>query len=460
SLSPLQADDEVLNEVVSYIEWLLSAVRPQKLLYLAIDGVAPRAKMNQQRSRRFLTAQESNGNTWDTNCITPGTEFMTKLADRLRCWIARNLTSNKSWEKAIILSDASVPGEGEHKIMNFIKAQTTPAKDFIYSVDGDLILLSLMQNEKHIDILRPNQGKGLIILSANTLQQRLAKTPPFFRSKDAINDWVFLWCLVKNDYLPRLPTFEMAEVSFDKLIAIWWKICGDECLTSNGTLNLTQFESLMKELTKEEGKRTMQEAVGAQNYDGLRLGEPGFKECYYEKHFGEKWTLEFSRKVVQAYVQGLCWLLEYDHRGVCSWRWFYPFHYAPLASDFVNLVEISKFDIDKPFKPFEHLMGVMPITSKNLLPQPLANLMVDENSSIAEFYPENVQVDRKVPPIKDVVLLPFVKEANLINEVNNVNSKLNDAEIARNNEGNNIVCFSTKHSLYDNLLDRFPAEYK
>ena len=76
--------------------------------YIAIDGVVPIAKMIQQRERRFKSAIEKKKereirekcgmetdsvDSWDTNAISPGTEFMEKLAGEISSWI--NATENK-----------------------------------------------------------------------------------------------------------------------------------------------------------------------------------------------------------------------------------------------------------------------------------------------------------------------------------------------------------------------------
>ena len=115
-------------------------VRPRRLLYLAVDGVAPRAKMNQQRSRRFRSSREAEelaatilardgqlpevSSRFDSNCITPGTDFMLKLGIAMTKWIEFKQKSDPFWANGadVVFTGPDVPGEGEHKVMDYIRA--------------------------------------------------------------------------------------------------------------------------------------------------------------------------------------------------------------------------------------------------------------------------------------------------------------------------------------------------
>jgi len=166
---------------------------------MAIDGVAPRAKMNQQRGRRFRSAKEAEDkekealrkvcqlfliitilnfifNTlfsyfkgeilpeekrFDSNCITPGTEFMVKLQKQLEYFVSMKLSTDPLWQKTqVILSGHQVPGEGEHKIMEFIRYQKSQpdynvdTRHCLYGLDADLMMLGLCSHEPLFSLLR------------------------------------------------------------------------------------------------------------------------------------------------------------------------------------------------------------------------------------------------------------------------------------------------------------------
>lgn len=137
-------------------------------------GVAPRAKMNQQRSRRFKAAKEAQERqaaappaaddarpVFDSNCITPGTPFMMRLGEHLRFFIRRRMEEDPVWAAlTVIFSGHEVPGEGEHKIMEHLrwarlaKAYPPNTRHCMYGLDADLVMLSLVTHEPHFCLMR------------------------------------------------------------------------------------------------------------------------------------------------------------------------------------------------------------------------------------------------------------------------------------------------------------------
>jgi 5'-3' exonuclease len=139
-----------LEIVVSSTLWMIRQVAPTVGVFLAMDGVVPMAKMRQQRLRRFtsvwLRTQEekadnaAKANRWDTNAITPGTVFMTRLRQRLERMIQEH---GSNWH----LSSSDEPGEGEHKILSAWRTGAYQGSVAVYGLDADLIVLSLLGME-------------------------------------------------------------------------------------------------------------------------------------------------------------------------------------------------------------------------------------------------------------------------------------------------------------------------
>uniref|UniRef100_A0A673B1G8 5'-3' exoribonuclease n=1 Tax=Sphaeramia orbicularis TaxID=375764 RepID=A0A673B1G8_9TELE len=641
-------EDEMMVAIFEYIDRLFNIVRPRRVLYMAIDGVAPRAKMNQQRSRRFRASKEGvelaeekhrmreeiiqRGGylppeeikeRFDSNCITPGTEFMDNLAHCLRYYIADRLSNDPGWKNVtVFLSDASVPGEGEHKIMDFIRRQRAqPNHDpnthhCLCGADADLIMLGLATHEPNFTIIReefkPNkprpcalcgqmgheikecQGtarekKGehdefaetmpvseqeFIFIRLCVLREYLAReltmaSLPFpFDFERSVDDWVFMCFFVGNDFLPHLPSLEIREGAIDRLVNIYKTVVHKTggYLTQNGYVNLERVEMIMqavgvaednifkkrkeddesfKRRQKEKKKRMKLEQQGpaylttgqfaphalgrrgqpepvhnarhqafnmrmqnmeqhnrdaAQSLkammrnsgnssagpsnssesrgvkrpaddsdsepepeDNVRLWEEGWKQRYYKTKFDVDVSDDgFRKKVVQSYVEGLCWVLRYYYQGCASWKWYFPFHYAPFASDFKDISEMFKeFEKEtKPFKPLEQLMGVFPAASGNFLPPTWRNLMSSPDSSIIDFYPDDFAIDLngKKYAWQGVALLPFVDERRLRAALADVYGDLTPEETKRNSLGSDVLFLSKSHPLFDFIHELYRTE--
>jgi 5'-3' exoribonuclease 2 len=115
--------------------------------------------------------------------------------------------------------------------------------------------------------------------------------------------------------------------------------------------------------------------------DRVRLYEEGWRYRYYQNKFSfhsenEEELKRFQKEVVRTYVIGLLWVAQYYYQGCPSWKWFYPFHYAPFASDFKDITSIDvRFEKGFPFRPLEQLMGVFPAASGKFLPATWRALM-------------------------------------------------------------------------------------
>ena len=391
-------DTIIINDVIQKIDVYVSIIRPSKTIYIAFDGVAPFAKMEQQRTRRYKSHFISNVQfsdatmpppfTWNTSAITPGTRFMEKLSNRMNYHFKNS--EQKYNVKSVIISSSDVPGEGEHKLYSYIRDKNLINDNVaVYGLDSDLIMLSIFHLEfsKNIYIFReapeflknsiPIDSRGDNDNEPHFLDIRLLATSILSNMNcehshaDRIDDYVFLCFLLGNDFLPHFPAMNIRTHGIDVLLDMYRIYIGrhpDKFLVSrsSGKIYWKNLSLLINEIAKKEHEFLMQEYFVRDKLDYRKFPEttPAEKEqvfinapiiyrhdekyiCPSENHWEDRYyKLLFStyrkpnhiKPICINYLEGLEWVFKY-YTGVCpDWKWKYNYHYPPLFIDLCKYV--------------------------------------------------------------------------------------------------------------------------
>jgi 5'-3' exonuclease len=416
-------ESQLLECVVKYCLKVVHEVNPKKGVFIAIDGVVPMAKMRQQRLRRFksvwLSQEGENKMKWDTNAITPGTDFMKKLKLQLQTMIQKY--KKYDW----ILSSSDEFGEGEHKIIGQWRSGKYSGNFAIYGLDADLIILSLLGREmsaldNSVYLFREEMNAGKMVydeegeevfewFSINSLRNYLIQGFDSFENQRLfILNYCFIMSILGNDFLPSSLGLKIRDDGHSELFEIIKKLSFQEISFIHPQTFSISHDSLLeffKVLSKDEDTRikkyiskkkmmaknivgNLELPIGDNNWPLSRIEEEillshekelhvNWREKYMTLFSGFTYTSNEINKICKEYLYGIQWIWAYytGNQKVC-YNWCYPFSLPPLWDWIYNyllnyglpnypdniLVEAS--DI----KTVEQLALVLPLESWYLIP--------------------------------------------------------------------------------------------
>lgn len=298
---------ELIVAVCNKIDYYVGLLNPRDRVFVAFDGVAPVAKLSQQRDRRYKSwytgqiQRDIDGNlykeTWNTSAITPGTKFMKDLNESVVDYFLKKNSSNPtSCKLEYIVSTSSVCGEGEHKIFEYMRKHPEyhNAPDIVtlvYGLDADLIMLTLnhLHISKNLYLFRdtPEFIKSLdstldankdYLLDIPELAESIVKyihnyddvreageTKKIVENKEMksidenvhtnrIKDYIFMCFLLGNDFLPHFPAVNIRTVGIEIILNVYRETLGktNKFLINDMKIQWKNFGEFIKNIADRE----------------------------------------------------------------------------------------------------------------------------------------------------------------------------------------------------------------
>lgn len=479
--NPEKMEEAIFKSILQSTYDVCNSCPPDQLLYIGIDGVAPLAKMIQQRKRRHLSALQNNlinefkvknkipFNSWDSNCITPGTSFMRKLNTFLK-----EHFNNTRLPFSVIVSGPDEEGEGEHKIIKYIKDLGKDGfTDVIYGLDADLIMLSLSCEDNDIYLMREStqfhhrsRDIGFKYLDIKYLRKGIRD---YLGESCSINDYVFICFLLGNDFLPSFIGFDIKNGGLQCILDAYNAATQHNhpqqkqtlIIKENGkySIDLPLLTQFFKELSMVEDQniianitryyetpyvekqsntpleRYMNEMMALPLIKRNKIIDPDqdtfWKATYYKTFLNVMVTdIKMVDDVVRNYIDGLTWNVDYYFNKVFSNSWYYRYNTSPLITDIYRylvktqqnptLGDISGSNSDIMISDMEQLLIVLPYRSIHLFPPNVQQKLLDVKYGYSHLYPISFQVITFLKhqlweciPILPPINLSKIKEINL-----------------------------------------------
>jgi 5'-3' exoribonuclease 1 len=209
---------------------------------------------------------------------------MAKLSQQLRYFVNKKVTEDTDWQGCeVILSGHEVPGEGEHKIMEYIRnAKAQPdynpnVRHCLYGLDADLIMLGLLSHDPHFCLLREEvtfgrasktkskelEHQNFYLLHLCIVREYLEMEFQELQSSDMsfpvdleriIDDFILMSFFVGNDFLPNLPGLHINEGALANMFKSYKKVLPtcDGYINEDGVINMGRLKNLLEEIGKYE----------------------------------------------------------------------------------------------------------------------------------------------------------------------------------------------------------------
>lgn len=454
--NPLEEDafePEILNELWEYTQKCVDVASPSNTIGIYVDGVAPIAKINQQRKRRYLTVFRNRilktRAPWDTNAISPGTAFMTRMYAFIRNKIRENPRTAK-----YTFSGANEVGEGEHKIFAHIGSLPRDETVFIHGLDADLIMLSLISHRPNIYLMREpswpytnaSTDDGFLYLDIHTLRisilQHLEHEFQWTISEEAFKDpygkdameiietYVVLCFILGNDFLPHGPTLSLKSKGYERLLRaaksameLWPSGC---VILDEKRVFLPFISHVLQTVAKDENDYLWKAnedylkrkpSVHADKADAYPLqpehkhplasviyhsGHPTKWRAHYYKHlfFTRMHDTRIIAQACKEYITGICWTYAYYKKLSKPSDWYYPYGYPPTLLDIANYLQGTMHEWDetqmdwkrkykqpKYLEPAVQLMCILPKESLHLIPMKYQKMIEEHKYGLMFMFP-------------------------------------------------------------------------